>query len=231
MVLNYEQLQRRLRDDSPWQSRLVIEPFFGEQRTPTVAASLDFHLGNRFTLLRSRRDVQHDPLSRFSPAEINEGARPRDVVTRELFIPMGDAFTIHPRQIVLGTTLEWYRFPPDLMAYVIGRSIWGRRGLLIVTAQAVHPLSSGTITLEMCNLGEVGLRLRPGVSIGQLVFHKVAPSKTAEDQKRLSGYSCTLRPTLGDYTPTDVESFLLWGLDQGRTQSNPVNVAQGASTQ
>jgi dCTP deaminase len=130
---------------------------------------------------------------------------------------MGEAFTIHPGQIVLGTTLEWYRFPDDVFADVIGRSIWGRRGLLIVTAQTVHPLSSGTITLEMCNLGEVGLRLRPGVSIGQLVFHKIRRSRRPEDiskRTKYSGFVGTLRPSLGEYKPSDVESFLLWQLGE-----------------
>lgn len=178
-----------------------------------VAASLDFHLGNRFTLLRSRRDVQHDPLSRFSPTA-GKRRHHGDVIARELFIPMGEAFTIHPGQIVLGTTLEWYRFPYDLIADVIGRSIWGRRGLLIVTAQTVHPLSSGTITLEMCNLGEVGLRLRPGVAIGQLVFHNVDRTEPAQFRK-YSGFTGTLRPSLGEYNPSEVESFLLWQLGDG----------------
>jgi deoxycytidine triphosphate deaminase len=130
---------------------------------------------------------------------------------------MGQAFTIHPGQIVLGTTLEFYRFPEDLLADVIGRSIWARRGLLIENAQTVHPLSSGTITLEMCNLGEVGLRLRPGVSIGQLVFHKVERVEEQfperDSQKQPSGYAAQLRPLLGDYKPSDVEKFLLWELD------------------
>jgi len=216
MVLDYSQLQKRLRPEIPWGSRLVIEPFLSEEDPASaVAASIDFHLGNRFTLLRSRRDVQHDPLSKFSPIT-SDRRQLGDIVTRELFIPMGEAFTIHPGQIVLGTTLEWYRFPEDLVADVIGRSIWGRRGLLIVTAQTVHPLSSGTITLEMCNLGEVGLRLRPGVSIGQLVFHKVQGSEDKQDPAKVRKYSKfagTLRPSLGEYKPSDVESFLLWQLE------------------
>lgn len=215
MIPDYLQLQERLRPETDWNDRLVIEPFLSQaDSAKAVAASIDFHLGNRFTLLRSRRDVQHDPLSRFSPTA---GSRRRhgDVIGREIFIPMGEAFTIHPGQIVLGTTLEWYRFPNDLIADVIGRSIWGRRGLLIVTAQTVHPLSSGTITLEMCNLGEVGLRLRPGVAIGQLVFHKVDRGKTkAVESRKYSGFTGTLRPSLGEYQPSEVERFLLWGLGQ-----------------
>lgn len=199
MSLNRQVLLERMSDETPWNQRLVIAPNFIESIDPnTVSNSVDFHLGNRFTILRSRRAVQHDPLS--------EDPK-RDVVVRELFIPMGSDFTLNPGQIVLGTTLEWFRFPYDLMAYVIGRSIWGRRGLLIVTASAVHPGSSGTITLEMCNLGEVGVHLRPGAAIGQLFFSQVEaiPNPT----QRQSGFSGAMRPIIGKYSRSRIEKLLL----------------------
>jgi dCTP deaminase len=198
--LNRQALLRRMEPEVPWNERLIVEPFFLEGvDAESVSASIDFHLGNRFTILRSRRAVQHDPLSE----------KPRhDVAAGELFIPMGEEFSLRPGQIVLGTTLEWFRFPFDLMAYVIGRSIWGRRGLLIVTAQAVHPGSSGTITLEMANLGEVGLRLKPGVAIGQLFFHRVGEAPT-ELVARHSTFSGAYRPILGKYSRSKVENLLL----------------------
>src|SRR5437763_1393985 len=95
-----------------WDKRLIVEPFFKENVVEASSSvSIDFHLGNRFTILRSRRSAQHDPLS----------SDPRkDVIVRELFIPMGTDFTLHPGQIVLATTLEWFRFPFDLEADVIG---------------------------------------------------------------------------------------------------------------
>jgi dCTP deaminase len=194
-----EDLLNRICEEKDWCRRLVVEPFFDEMISQNLAAaSLDFHLGNRFTILRSRRAAQHDPLS--------DDPR-RDVAFSELFIPMGQELSLHPGQIVLGTTLEWFKFPNDLVAYVIGRSIWGRRGLLIVTAQAVHPGSGGTITLEMTNLGEVSLRLKPGVSIGQLFFHKIDSS--SDVQERHSTFAGAFRPILGKYKKTKVEELLL----------------------
>lgn len=199
MSLNRHTLLQRMSMNTPWEERLVVEPFFPESVTlDSVSNSLDFHLGNRFTILRSRRSSQHDPLSE-DPKQ--------DVVVGELFIPMGKDFTLNPGQIVLGTTLEWFRFPYDLMAYVIGRSIWGRRGLLIVTASAVHPGSSGTITLEMSNLGEVGLHLRPGAAIGQLFFSQV--DMGPHPKQRRSTFSGALRPIIGKYSQSDIERLLL----------------------
>jgi dCTP deaminase len=199
MVLSLDALLARTAS-AVWDKKLVIEPFFPETIDRTSAsASLDFHLGNRFSILKGRPAAQHDPLSR---------QRRQDVVLRELFIPRGESFYVHPGQLVLATTLEWFRFPYDLMAYVIGRSIWGRRGLVIVTAQAVHPRSSGKITLELFNPGEVPIKLRPGVRAGQLIFHRVVCANK-DIKGRNSNYTGSHRPSLGRYNATKLENLLL----------------------
>lgn len=199
MILSRKALLARTAT-ATWDERLVIEPFFPETINPESAtASLDFHLGNRFSILKGRPAAQHDPLSR---------EKRQDVVLRELFIPRGESFYLHPGQLVLAITLEWFRFPYDLLAYVIGRSIWGRRGLVIVTAQAVHPRSAGKITLELFNPGEVPIKLRPGVAAGQLIFHRVEGADP-KIKSRASNYAGSHRPTLGEYVPTPFERLLL----------------------
>lgn len=37
-----------------------------------------------------------------------------------------EGFVLHPRQLVIASTLEYIQLPPTLMAYVIGKSTWGR---------------------------------------------------------------------------------------------------------
>jgi dCTP deaminase len=90
-------------------------------------------------------------------------------------VPLGDAVTIHPHQFILGVTLEYIRLPSDLMAYVVGRSSFGRLGLIIATAIGVHPHFFGALTLELRNLGEAPVRLYPGQTIAQLFFHELKP--------------------------------------------------------
>lgn len=103
-------------------------------------------------------------------------ADPRRYLTglyKEYYAPVGDYLVVHPHQFVLAQTLEYVRLPRFLMAYVVGRSTWGRLGLITATAIGVHPLFSGNLTLEIRNLGETPLRLYPGESIAQLFFHSV----------------------------------------------------------
>jgi len=83
------------------------------------------------------------------------------------YVHFGKEYFLHPRCFVLGVTLEWFKLPSWLGAYVIGKSSWGRRGLLIATASGVHPGFTGCITLEITNVAEVPIAIRPGMMIGQ----------------------------------------------------------------
>jgi dCTP deaminase len=89
-----------------------------------------------------------------------------------------------PNQFVLGQTVERLSLPIDtpanrvlkrcLAARIEGKSSRARTGLLVhFTAPTIHPGFSGTITLEIINLGPVPFVLREGMAIGQLIFEEV----------------------------------------------------------
>jgi len=92
---------------------------------------------------------------------------------KQQYVPFGRRIVIHPHQFMLAASLEYLRLPSDLMAYVIGRSTWGRLGLIVATAIGIQPGFAGTLTLELRNLGETPLALWPGQAIAQLFFHEV----------------------------------------------------------
>jgi deoxycytidine triphosphate deaminase len=120
---------------------------------------------------------------------------PEGQLVRPSHIRFGADFILHPRSFVLGVTLEWLRLPCDLAGYVVGRSSWGRRGLVIATATGVHPGFTGCLTLELTNLGDVPIAIRPGMAIGQLFLHGIdAKNDRSVDQ---SGFACKRSPQLG----------------------------------
>ncbi len=90
-----------------------------------------------------------------------------------MVVPIGKPLWLHPGQFVLGATLEYLRFPDDLAADVVGRSSWGRLGLLVATAVLVQPGYRGTLTLELVNHGDGPIALYPGSRIAQLVVSPV----------------------------------------------------------
>lgn len=126
------------------------------------AASVDVHLGTWFLVLKR---------ARLTHIRLDQDEDPQKV-SKSSYVPLRGDFVIHPGSFVLGTTLEWLRLPVDLAAYLIGKSLWGRRGLLIATATGVHPGFCGTLTLELTNVGEVPLVMQPGMPIGQLFLHR-----------------------------------------------------------
>ncbi len=98
-------------------------------------------------------------------------------------------FVLRPNRLVLGRTLERVKLPlsPDgncLAARVEGKSSYARCGLLVhFTAPTIHAGFSGTITLELINLGPCDISLYPEAPICQLIFETVQGAPIANDSQ------------------------------------------------
>jgi dCTP deaminase len=190
MILKADEIAHRLNlPHDKAADRLYIRP------QPTIeslqesgAASVDLRLGTWFVTLRQHRlpllDVISDPSTRTDDSRLSK--------TR--YVPFGEKFFLHPHSFVLGVTLEWIRFPNNLAGYVVGRSSWGRRGLIIATAAGVHPGFTGCLTLELTNVGEVPVAVMPGMTICQLFIHQVQTNSALVDKSSLVGRR---QPTVG----------------------------------
>jgi dCTP deaminase len=150
--------------------RLVISPLLDEdEQMKRGQGAVDLRLGFNFCLVTA---------SLFGTIDEFQDELPHTKYLRELYrreyVPFGSNIIIHPHQFLLAQTLEYIRLPTDLMAYVVGRSTWGRLGLIVATAIGIHPSFAGSLTFELRNLGETPLTLYPGQTIAQLFFHTVA---------------------------------------------------------
>ncbi|WP_292611088.1 dCTP deaminase [Nitrobacter sp. 62-13] len=156
-------------------------------------------LGRWFRTLRHSR-TPHLKIS--VPTSSAETLNPDEdkVPTKEHFVRFGEPFILHPRNFVLGITLEWMRFPSDLGGYVTGKSSLGRRGLIIETASGIQPGFSGCLALELSNVGEVPIALLPGMQICQIFVHEVGPDpKSAKSQ-----FIGRRKPVLGAVRPDQI---------------------------
>jgi dCTP deaminase len=167
-LLGYEDLAAALRDDD-LDRRLVVMPTL-DTETQVGSASIDVRLGTQFRILRRTEGAGIDP-GEHAQAALERGQR---LVT----VAFGDPLWLHPGQFVLGSTLEFLRFPAHLGAYVVGRSSWGRVGLLVATAIMVQPGFSGNLTLELVNQGESPIALYAGCRIAQLAVHSLSAPTT-----------------------------------------------------
>jgi dCTP deaminase len=143
-------------------------------------ASIDVRLGFQFALMTPSLIESVDEFQHEQPPLLS------NLYTRQ-YVPFGRRIVIHPHQFILAATLEYLRLPKNLMAYVIGRSTWGRLGLIVATAVGIQPNFAGTLTLELRNLGEAPLSLYPGQLIAQLFFHEVSGAEVGEGLGQYSG--------------------------------------------
>jgi len=172
------------------------------------SASVDLRLGTWFMTLRQARM----PYLRAGPKKERKSKRratsraTEAKLTKTHYVPFGKDFYVHTGSFVLATTLEWIRLPTEVAAYVIGRSSWGRRGLIIATATGVHPGFIGCLTLELRNVGEIPIAIRPGMRICQLFLHSVESTGCGfVDQ---SAFNALRKPTLGQVRSDDVAEAL-----------------------
>ena len=168
MVLSDENIRERL--EAP--DGLQVQPLDLEDQLQP--ASLDIRLGNEFAKPPSNLVI--DP---------REGDIDYETVT------VGEeGYVVDPGEFLLGTTVETIDLPDDLIAKVEGRSSYGRLGIIIhATAGFIDAGFAGQVTLEISNLSNASVQLRPNTRVGQFVFHQLdTPSETPYDEKHDAKY-------------------------------------------
>ena len=195
MILSASEIAKRLKDQEVGEDPLVITPSPDlDALQASGSGSVDLRLGTWFASLRPSTTPV---LNVFE----NEGAEPRPKLTKDSYVPFGRKFILHPNHFVLAVTLEWIRLPKTLAAYVVGKSSWGRRGLIIATATGIHPSFTGCLTLELANVGEVPIAVYPGMKICQLFLHTVSEASPATESSSFVAFG---RPVLGTLQPDDI---------------------------
>lgn len=181
-LIGKQELEEAL-DDKDLSKRLVVTPLL--DRSQVGRGTVDLRLGTEFLALRRTQRSGLDP----------EADKQIDVdeMHDRIVVPFGGEFWLHPSHFVLAATLEYLRLPNDMGAYVVGRSSWGRVGLIVATAVFVHPGFRGCLTLELVNDGDSPIRLSPGIRIAQLAVHRLAvPSVPGKGE--VEKYLAPVRP-------------------------------------
>lgn len=152
---------------------VVLDPFKPEQLQPV---SYDICLGNTFIINDTHSTQAIDPGKAIYPK------------THTIEVADGEEFVLHPGVSILGYSKE--RFGSDTyLIEVNGKSSLARIGLIVHnSASIVNPGHVLNIALELCNLNNVPIVLRPGMSIAQLTFSTVS-SPTNKNYRDTGRYS------------------------------------------
>jgi len=163
--------------------RIVVDPLGDDCVQP---ASVDVHLSKQILVFQNSRrpyiDIREDM------SDLTEMVETTETVP----------FILHPREFVLGSTLENIEIPDDLVARIEGKSSLGRIGLLIhSTAGYVDPGWKGHLTLELSNVSSLPITLYFGMKIGQISFLRLTtPAERLYGSPELgSKYQGQVEPT------------------------------------
>jgi len=130
-------------------------------------ASYDILLGNKFIINDEYGTNFIDPVNKIYAK------------THEVTVADGEAFMLHPGVSVLGSSHDFFGSEKYLIQ-LGGKSSLARIGLMVHnTAGLINPGHFLNVTLELCNLNNVPIILRPKMKIGQLTFSQM----TAEPEK------------------------------------------------
>lgn len=149
---------------------LVLKPFDEKRLQP---ASYDILLGNTFIVTDSHSSTVIDPVKKIFPK------------TRETLIKDTETFVLHPGVSILGYSKDYFG-SETLLIEINGKSSLARVGLLVHnSASLINPGHFLNIALELCNLNNVPIVLRPGMAIAQLTFTRL--SSPPEQNYKLTG--------------------------------------------
>lgn len=165
-------------------------------------ASIDLRLGTVAFTARARGVSEVDPEAYRKQEGDHASTRARQQKLERHDVVFHTPLLIHPGQLTLVPTLEWVDLPNDLMGYVTARSSWAREGLSIATATLINPCYSGIITLELANLGQIPVRLYPGMRIAQIAFHKIEV-EYKKGALESSQFKMSFEPEPGDVSQFD----------------------------
>lgn len=164
---------------------LKIEPIL-DMHAQLQPASVDLRLSAEFMIYKTGEITCLDP-------RIPESL---SLSTERITVREGEAFTLHPGDFALGSTMETVTIPDDLVGLVDGRSSVGRLAIVVhATAGLIDPGFRGQITLELSNIGRLPVRLYPGLRVAQIVLHTMtSASERPYGEKRGSSYQSQSGP-------------------------------------
>lgn len=152
---------------------VVLKPFWNDKLQP---ASYDISLGNKFIVNNAHTTSFIDPVNKVFPK------------TNEVNIKDGEAFVLHPGISILGYSKEYFGSNHYLIE-VNGKSSLARIGLLVHNSAAlINPGHFLNVALELCNLNNVPIILRPGMAIAQLTFSTLS-SETSQNYRDKGRYA------------------------------------------
>lgn len=152
------------------QGRLKFEPEIPKDSDRIGSSSVDLLLDSELLV------YPQSPAAGIKVNPMQAGKSIRQLI-QQLSTPQtieeGKTFSLEPGRLIIGKTLEFMRFAPDIAGRIEGRSSLARMGLAVhVTAPTVLAGWAGQLYLEIYNVGPFSIELEKSMPIAQLVLER-----------------------------------------------------------
>jgi dCTP deaminase len=87
-------------------------------------------------------------------------------------IRIEQGFKLFPGEFSLGSTVEHFIIPADLVGIVHDKSTWARLGIAVQNT-VIEPGWRGQLVVELTNHSDLVREIMPGSPIAQVVLHKL----------------------------------------------------------
>lgn len=92
-------------------------------------------------------------------------------------VRIAETILLKPGAFALASTIERFRIPDHIAAFVLDKSSWARRGLSLFNT-VLEPGWQGWLTLELANLSRNEIKIESGSPIAQIMFQQLlAPTE------------------------------------------------------
>lgn len=162
------------------QDELLVSPL-DDPDLQIQPASVDLRLGMEFYEFDSDAKTVLDPTNNVSIKKYG----------KKITIDSGEKYDLSPGSFVLGTTYEQVDLPSDIAGVLIGRSSFGRLGVVPYTgAGFIDPGFTGELTLEFTNNGPFTVSLQPGKTriVQMMLFRTSSAADSPYGYERGSKY-------------------------------------------
>ena len=168
MVLSDFDIKRYLNE-----GKIRVEPPLPPEQFGSC--SVDFRLGNEFSIFEHSRHAFIDPREKNAI----------QTLMRTIHVPEGEPFILQAREFALAITEESLELDDDVLGRLEGRSSLGRIGIIVHgTAGLFDPGWRGKATLELSNLGIMPVALYPGMRICSFTFEQLSSPVTVPYYKK-----------------------------------------------
>lgn len=150
-------------------TRKMIEPFAECKKRPgkisygVSSYGYDFRIGNRFQLFKPNAGDYINRNVVVDPKNFDQ------LIADKVEVEDGEAILLPPNSFTLGTVVERFCIPRDILTVCLGKSTYARCGI-IVNVTPFEPEWEGHPTIELTNTGPRPVKVYAGEGIAQLIF-------------------------------------------------------------